>query len=414
MDLQPAPEHQPKPIQTPSTDQQSPNQSGTAHASGVLSSPAFAASAEPAINFGTSESTSSGMSSKKSGFFSKFLTNTRAYVPEYILLLVVTVSLVSIVNGLMSNIVSYIGDPKPQTTWGGGWQYTYSLSLLAATLVLVPLLVILTKRIKGTEFRNETIKNAGWRKAFLGIFLLIVSLAALGYSIALVYQIISQIAGAGLVTSSGGIWKNYVRDIFAILLFGATTWLYARDYRYTDQDAEYHHQILAKIHRYGLTLIAIILAVVFNFTVLSAQRNDFIDNLITNDLNSIHSKIEAYESDHDSQVTSLDSLKLSEDITSRSAKYGYEYHTSSDGYKLCAVFKTDTSSKTPDDSSTSLEQTLNSSSDNLYPSTSTYADPSVHDKGRVCFSYQSLFPATTANPYSNNSSNNLFDSTVTN
>jgi len=319
----------------------------------------------------------------------KFFARTRAYVPEYGLLLIVTGSVIGLVNALFSSSISYIGQPKPKALWGGGWQYTYSLSLLASTLVLIPALVFLTKRIKGSESDDPNVKNISWRKGFLGFFLVVMGLTILCYSTAFVYQVVSQIAGAGLVNAQKGLWKNYVRDIFAILLFGITAWLYSTDYRYVGE-SDSSRKILAKVHRYGLTVLAIVLAILFSSTALSAQRNDFIDNLITDDLNTIHSKIDSYESQKNRKVSSLGDLKLSDETTSRIKKYDYEYNKTSSGYNLCAVFKTDTSEDKPDEGdSTGLEGALNRS----YNDSSYYSperpDPSVHDKGRVCFKYTS-------------------------
>lgn len=319
-----------------------------------------------------------------------FLARTRAYIPEYGLLLIVTGSVLGLVNALFSSSVSYIGQPKPKALWGGGWQYTYSLGLLASTIVLIPALVFLTKRIKGSESDNPNVKNLSWRKGFLGFFLVAMGLTVLCYSTAFVYQLISQIAGAGLVSAQKGIWKNYVRDIFAILLFGITAWLYSTDYRYVGE-SDNSRKVLAKLHRYGLTILTVILAILFSSTALSAQRNDFIDNLITDDLNTIHSKIESYESQKNRQVSSLSDLKLSDETTSRIKKYDYEYNKSDNAYNLCAVFKTDTSKEKPeDDYTTGLEGALDRSSSDI---SSYYSperpDPSVHDKGRVCFKYTS-------------------------
>ena len=325
------------------------------------------------------------------GKIKNIIGNTRAYIPEYAVLLLVTGSLLCIINALFWGIIDYIGNPKPTGIWGGGWQYTYSLFVLASAIASIPIVLLLTYRTKGTEKDLNDIRGSSWRRGLLGVFLVIFGLTTVGYLVAFVYQVVSQMAGAGLVTANLGAWKNYIKIGFSVVLFRITTLIYARDYRQSDNEKIDSIMIWAMIHRWGLSVIAIILAIAFSNTSLAYQRGTYIDDLISNDLNSIKNKISTYESSKGKSPESLDDLSLSDEIKKRQKKYNYVYEKPSGGkYKLCADFKTDTTKKDETDS-TSLESALSKSSSiyDDYDAGSSYVNTNIHSKGKHCFEYTS-------------------------
>jgi len=221
----------------------------------------------------------------------------------------------------------------------------------------------------------------------LSLFLLIIALNAVGYSIAFFYDLFSWLASHGLGEATKAIaWKSIVKHLFAIILFTSTALLYAKDYRATDQEGP-TRQLVAKLYRYLLVIVVFVLAIVFLLVPLKAQRGSFIDQAIVNDIRTIQTKVANYDKGISGLPNKLDDITLSDEIKSRAKSYGYEYNytSGSRSYEICAVFKTDTSKKDGSGGNI-LEQFSSSYYGSDYSSTT---DPSIHKKGRVCFNYQS-------------------------
>lgn len=321
---------------------------------------------------------------------SNFTKESRAYLAEYAVLLIITISLLWLASALFSGVLDYLGKSRPAySPYVGGFAYTASLAMLAGVAVLVPVFMFLTKRTKGSEALNPDLKNLGWRKAFLGLFLVHVSLVSLGYAVALMYHIFSWLASRGLGTAGDVVvWKSLLKHGFVVGLFVFTSWLYARDYRTTSNP----HNRLVRLHRYGLVCITIILSVVFIFTVLREQRGAFIDSTITSDLRTVASKVRNYESRNNRLPRSIDDLELNKELKAHAKTYKYEYRSRSGGYELCAVFRTDTKDKKSSSDDNPLERFSSGGSsydyDDLYR-TNESDDPGNHGKGRQCFNYTS-------------------------
>lgn len=314
------------------------------------------------------------------------LSGSRAYLVEYALLLIITGALLGVVNTLFASSLDYISSPKPQPRFGG-FAYTSSLAMLASALVFMPALLLLTKRTKGSEQQSLGLKSINWRKAFLGIFLIVIGLTAITQSIVLVYEVISRIAGAGLPgIKTDAVWKEILKPLFAATLFGFTVWLYSRDYRSSELDDR--HETLNRLHRYGLIILALILGILFCFTTLKVQRNTFIDNAIENDIKTIQQKVDSYYYKKSKLPGSLSDIALAEEVKNRTKAYGYKYSkVSSKSYKLCAKFKTDTTKESANGSN-ALEAYLDKSYSNSYgASESKKSDPAIHKTGEECFSY---------------------------
>lgn len=330
----------------------------------------------------------------------KLFAASRTYLAEYALLLIITAGLVWLVNSLFGGLVDYIGKDNPTTPWyGGSFAYTASLGMLAGAAVLVPVLVLFTRRTRTSEADDPSIKNIGWRKAFLGVFLLNVALAAICYGVAFTYQLFSWLASFGLGASGDSVvWKSLLKAFFAIVLFVFTSWLYARDYRATDET----YSRWSRIHRYSLVILAIILATIFTFTVLREQRSQFIDGIITNDLRTLQSKVNAYESEKNRLPKNIDDLDLDKQLKAHAKSFAYEYSKSSKGYTLCAVFKTDTKNQKTSYYDNPLERLSSGSSisDDYYRGNQD-DDPAVHGRGRQCFDYTAYSSSRSDTYYDN-------------
>jgi hypothetical protein len=313
------------------------------------------------------------------------IKQSRAYFVEYALILITTGILLGVVTSMLSSIVRFT-DSEKSSSFLDSYAYTASVVMIATLLVAVPLLLILTKRAQVSETLNPSIKNSGWRKAFLGIFLLVVSLYAIGYAIAFMYDLVSYFATYGLGDAAKNFpWRGLLENGVTALLFGVTAWLYAYDYR----DQPDNRSRLARIHHYGLILLAILLTAVYLGTAFRQQRAIFIDETIVNDLQSIQTQVESYESKNNRLPASLDNLDLNKQQISRAKTYHYEYKKgrSNSSYTLCAEFKTDASKEKPI-SQNPLEAFSGSAYSSNYRLNDTNDDPSQHEKGRQCFDYQ--------------------------
>jgi hypothetical protein len=322
---------------------------------------------------------------KRGGFLKKLFNESRAYLAEYAVLLIVLGSLLGITNGLFGGIIDYISGPKPQGSWWwtDSFAYTASLSMLASVTVLVPVLIALTRRTNGSEETNPKLKDIGWRKGFLGIFLTIVTLLAICYAIGFVYTVFSKLASVGIATDGKTtVWRSLLKSGFATVLFAFTAFLFSRDYR----SQQNRLGLLVRLHRYALVALALVLTVVYFFVPLKAQRGAFIDQVIVDDLRELRSQVDNYSSKNNELPEELDDLDLNNELKAHAKAYKYKYEAVDfNKYKLCAVFKTDTKSTDKVDANPLERYQYGSSSSYESPS---YEDPAKHGSGEQCFNYE--------------------------
>jgi hypothetical protein len=159
------------------------------------------------------------------------LSAARNYLPEYFVMLWVLFGLHISVLFLFGNIIDNIAKSGPRSIWDS-YSYTTTIASLATAIVLVPAFYFFAQRTAGSETNEPVIKTHRWRKGFLAIFLVLVTLALIASVTTLAYQIVSQLASIGIKTGTQtSVWRAYVKDIFAILLFGFTLVFQSRDYR---------------------------------------------------------------------------------------------------------------------------------------------------------------------------------------
>lgn len=326
---------------------------------------------------------------KKWWQFYKYGATTRAYLPEYAVLLIVIGSLLGVVNALFGSIIDAFGAGGNLSAWSGKWAYSASLGLLAAVLALIPLLLVFSRRTATSEAETPAVKDRSWRKAFLGVFLLITGLTTIGYIVGFLFVVVSAISNSGLgVETDNKVWQSLVKNGFAIVLFGCSALLYARDYRPQQSG---HYVLWRRVHRYALVALAVIVTIVFVAFPLSKQRAAYLDDLIVNDLNSISSKIKAYAQDKRKLPASLSDITLADGVQARLEKLHYEYKAKkgSSAYELCATFRTDATDK-KDDIVTDYLYGGMSAREASDPIT-----PSKHGKGYQCFNFTASGVRTT-------------------
>lgn len=330
----------------------------------------------------------------------RFLGESRAYLVEYALGLIATGILIGVVISMLNTILKY---DKDDLGYFSSFAYTVSISMIATLVVIIPLLLMLSSRITKVENASPEIKNRGWRKGFLGFFLLNVGLWGLGFSIAFVYDLISFFASIGISDENTFPWRSLLANGIAASILVFTVWLYSYDYR----KQEALRPAIAKIHHYGLIAIAILFTLIYLGTAFKDQRASFIDDAISSDLSSIQSKVRDYQSKNRSLPSSLDDIKLNDQQKSRAEKYDYSYSKQSGSFELCAVFKTDTKSK--DTGSQNPLEAFSGSSYSYDDYSSDNDNPRLHDEGRQCFETESFNSFNDDYLRSNGSEKSLLD-----
>lgn len=304
---------------------------------------------------------------------------TRAYLAEYAVQLIVLGTLITLVNSFFAGIMDSFGEAS--SGWLSSWMYQVSIGQLAAVVAIIPLLILLSLRTGGTEEVSPIVKESNWRKAFLGIFLIVIGLTAVGYAIGLVYVVVSMIMNAGLaVDAATSPAISFAKNGFGFVLFSVSALLYARDYR----PSVWNTKLWRNLHRYSLIALAIILSVVFATLPLQKQRGAYVDKLVVGDLETIISEVEQYASKERKLPQDLSVLDPNKEVSARLKSQKYEYKPAKTGgsYEVCANFKTDAS----DDESYDFVSAFSGASANYSSSDDEPVDsPSAHKKGNQCF-----------------------------
>jgi hypothetical protein len=209
----------------------------------------------------------------KTSFLSRFKNysfgESRAYLFEYGLLLLVLGALLASLISMVESIVPYLGSQDSERLFGG-LEYDMSLLTLSAVIVLLPLSVILIQRTAETERTNPFIKNSSWRKAFLGIFLVSIVLPAIVLTIEVVNELVTYVADADAAFD----WRAVLSGGLAVSILAITGLVFSQDYRYVPVN---RYARLQHLYRYGLlagALIAVLLFILMPLNEQADQRND--------------------------------------------------------------------------------------------------------------------------------------------
>lgn len=320
----------------------------------------------------------------KHGLAKRLFGETKAYLAEYVVQLVLLASLLVLASTFFAAIIDPSSDGK---SWASSWQYQLSIGQLAAVVAIVPLLVIIARRTAGTEADAPLVRESGWRKAFLGIFLIVIGLAAVGYAIQFVYIVLSMMFNAGLaVDAVENPTISLLQAGFSALAFGISALLYAKDYRKQSNKAT----ILQAIHRYGLIVFTVILGVMFALMPLQKQRSAYVDTLKVGDLQQIERAVSTYSVKNKKLPEKLEDLELSDEVKTRNTSLRYEYKKGSgSSYELCTNFATDAREDEPAITSVSplnrMAWQSGANYNELYPADSE--SPAQHKDGYQCFKY---------------------------
>lgn len=192
----------------------------------------------------------------------------KTYLIEYLLYLIITGILLGIAVSFFTGIVNSIGSYE-QSFWRAETVYNNSLIQISSALVLAVFAWVLGSRCYTTESSSPAVKQHKWRKAFLAIFIVLVSLSALGATVAFVGGIATLIGGIGL---EGADPSDAVRGLsiglFSALLLWGTVLLYGNDYLNKRVAGG-----LSLARRYGLLGLVVVLALAYMLFPLQKERD---------------------------------------------------------------------------------------------------------------------------------------------
>lgn len=301
---------------------------------------------------------------------------SRAYLFEYGLLLILTVALINILGMMFQEVIgkqaSFIQDSLYLFMPYGFTDVTFEL--FAAFLIVFPAVIILIQRTASAERHDPNIKNIGWRKGLLNLFLAISALWA-------VVSLVSVLAGALEYVSLASLtditydWREALENIFKATLLLLAVWAFSSDYRNVigEKTAKVMH-----LYRYTILLSGLILAILFVIFPFMDNRKEIVDQKISNDLFSIEGSISSkYYVDYN-LPSDLDDLDLNDEQKDRAKEHNYKYEkVSENAYKLCATFLGD-SKGYGNDNGYGADLAI-------YPPISGEDDYFDHGKGEKCF-----------------------------
>ncbi len=320
------------------------------------------------------------------------------YTVEFTVYLLVSLAILVLTNFLWRGIIDGFGKPDGQSLFGAQFTYNSSVAVIAATVVLLPFLLWFLMRVNRVETSTPQVKDHRVRKWLLGIFLVVLSIAAIASAVSLVQGIFGTLANAGLATEDKQpqLWKTVLKEAFAFLLFASTAIIYARDFRY---DSVHDHERTAwfkrLLHKF-LAVVALVVLIGFISFPLMKQCASFVDGVISKDLSTIINKIYNAQPSRYSKAITLGDLKLDERIKARAEKYNYTLERKKKNaynyyYELCADFKTDTKSNADQQKPAPIELLSRASDSNKSSGADATSyrmneeDTNLHSKGRSCF-----------------------------
>lgn len=152
------------------------------------------------------------------------------------------------------------------------------------------------------------------------------------------------------------------------------------------------------VHRQHTILVIVtavsLATILLQLPAISHQKAVVGDDQKSDDISTLHSKIDSYSYQNGALPSSLKSLStLPSGLEERITDYNYEKTSIGfdEGYKLCTSFKT---AQGMDDDEDSYESSYSS----------TYVDTHKHNKGNICFSYKKPYTTSRTSTYPSSTS----------
>lgn len=245
----------------------------------------------------------------------------------------------------------------------------FSLWIVAAMLVWVPIALTFYFRTRGQLATNPIQRQTALHKVFISIYMFVNILIGAGALFAVLYTLIRLAVGVEDMHADEVLVRIALPALLTVGLHGAMLFAYSNA-----------KQVSRK--RFGVAFAAVagVVMVALLISSVSALRAAAIDDKRESDLQAIQQAVSEYNSDKAALPDSLDDLEIDTDDLKLSVDdYSYD-KVDGDRYELCATFATDTDSY----SGSSVEDTTYDSGISKDEYT-TYASFSSHDKGKVCF-----------------------------
>ncbi len=192
---------------------------------------------------------------------------SRAYLFEYGLLLLTLGFLVLITVSMTQQIIKTIIDDKKLNTLNDLSDFSTAVLMVSAVFVLLPLFVILTQRTAQAERTNSKIKNSGWRKAFLGIFLATTGISAVVSGVYFVNSFLAYLSGLDTVMD----WGQTLGLAISTAIIVGVVWTFSTDYRYVSKEKPSKS---LHIFRYSLVLGVLIISSLFIMGPMTKIRDN--------------------------------------------------------------------------------------------------------------------------------------------
>lgn len=265
---------------------------------------------------------------------------SRAYLFEYGLLLILTIVLINLLGMMFQELIgkqaSFIqnGFFLPLISYGYG---DLTVGILSAFLVVFPAVFILTQRTAAAEKVDANIKNLGWRKGVLSVFLGIASLWAIISVVSIISAALNYV-NLNSVTQASFDWREATENGFKALLLLLAIWAFSSDYRKLGSGVRSRVMHMYRYTIVGLGILAGVMFVIFPFM---ENRDQTVDMQISNDLYVVQAEVNNKYYQANQLPESFSDLNLDEKIKNRANKHNYVYKKiSPDKYKICANFLT--------------------------------------------------------------------------
>ena len=268
---------------------------------------------------------------------------SRAYLFEYGLLLVLTLALLNILGMMFQELIGKQASFIQNSFYLPVLPYGFTdmtIGLFSAFLVVFPAVIILIQRTASAERVDPNIKNIGWRKGLLNLFLAISAVWAIVGLVAVLTAGLNYLSLMG-VTDTTFDWREASENLFRAVFLLLAVWAFSSDYR--NVKVSYTPKVM-HAYRYTLVLAGAAVGVLFAIFPFMDNRKQVVDGFISGDLYSIQNQINSKYYENYELPDSIDSLKLNDQEKTRASKHGYKYEkTDTNKYKLCANFLSDSS-----------------------------------------------------------------------
>lgn len=286
--------------------------------------------------------------------------SSKTFLFQYVTMLasgLVLVTLLSLTGAALLN--HWLGEQSVASIFSGFEYYAY-IYLLVSLVLFGGLHAWMRMRVSGEQSDDQPSAT----RVFRAIFLTILILTMVGSVGTMLYVGVDMMLGTGDY-SAKSTWLIML-DSLQVIVWAVLLWWYFKQPR-----------VMAVAYTTGVAIVVGVMAVLLVLLPIFSKRDAVIDSRTSADLSSIEIAITTYVDKNDKLPATLGDVTLDDKVKSRVANYEYqitqatqpeikptspeeEYLNSLEDYalfaqagilqyKLCATFKTDTTTKEKDD-----------------------------------------------------------------